>query len=56
MDNLTVERALELRAIIKSMTHAERTVLGNILNGEYDRYKDSALTIANEDLDFLSKD
>jgi len=55
---MTITEAFEVRIRFlqehKRGSGADRSVIDNILRGEYDVYKDEGITIANEDLRFLS--
>ena len=50
---MTIEQAFELRIEIKSKPRNERNVIEAILFGQYDSYKEEAITIAKEDAAFL---
>ena len=55
---MDIKKALELRvSLIKEYGKfsAEVQVYSNIMNGAYDKYKDEALTIALDDVEFLKK-
>ena len=55
---MDIRKALELRAdLIKryGKFSAEVQVYSNIMNGAYGKYKDEALAIAIDDVEFLKK-
>jgi len=53
---LDIDKAFELRTVVKGMTYAQRMVITNIICGEYDQYALEAKDIASEDLEFLTKE
>lgn len=53
---MTLEQAFKLRAEAKAIKDAgTRSVINNILRGEYDRCKEEAMTIALEDIAFINE-
>ena len=56
MKTFNIDEAFKLRTVVMGMTRSEELVFQNIVCGEYDKYALEAKDIANEDLEFLSKD
>lgn len=56
MKAFNIDDAFKLRTTVKGMTHAQKLVFQNIICGEYDKYALEAKDIANEYLEFLTKE